>query len=139
MRSIGLIILITVAFTWAAQTRVMQIYMHDGTIESIPCNRLDPDAGITFFDNNLWIKIGVGDRTDPYDPASPTYTNKSILTYCTCRIDSITFVLIGEPDPTPAPQPAPELAKRLSKHQQREVEGVAFKKSGLASVFKATR
>ncbi len=130
MRSIGLIILITVAFTWAeSPPRVMLIHMKDSTA-SVYCSRLDPDVGVTFVDNNMQMKVGIRDIVEPVaDPANPVYV-QSILFFCVSQIDSITFV-----DLVAATAPAPALTKRPAPSNHHSAKRVAFKNSGI----KATR
>ena len=109
MRSIVLIILMAIAFSWADETppppRVMCIYMKDGTIDSIPCSRVDPGEGITFLDNGMKMKVGLADLVNPDFGVWVT----SIRWYCTNIIDSITFPFLGPP-PEPELEPQPESA-----------------------------
>ncbi len=102
MRSIGLIIVIIAAFTWAEETppppRIMNIYMKGGAVESVLCSRLDPDVGVTFVENSTKMKVGVRDLVDP----TIELYDLSTLWFCTSQIDSITFDLIGPP---PEPEP----------------------------------
>lgn len=98
MRIIGLLMLITAAFT-SAQTRVMEIHLKDGTTDSIYCSRLDVDAGITFKKREM--NVGVVDTIHGFPV-------RSVLWFCTGQIDSITFDSIASPPPeefTKSPAP----------------------------------
>ncbi len=102
MRSIGLLILITVAFTWAADTtppptvpHIMLITTRTGT-DSILCSRLDPEVGVTFIDNNMKMKVGILDPDEPFNPDVPVYI-KSNRWYSTSQIISITFAPVAAP------------------------------------------
>jgi hypothetical protein len=104
MRSIGLVILIFVAFSWAEETppppREMIIYMKDGTTTNVLCSRVDPGVGVTFLDNGMRMKVGL---RDAIPNTFPVVYDQSNLWYYTSQIDSITFNLIAPPESSPTP------------------------------------
>jgi hypothetical protein len=100
MRSIGLLLLILVAFTSAEPPppQVMNVYMKDNTAnESFWCSEIDPAVGVTFDRTQMRIEIRI------IDPNTLAETNRYARFFCLSQIDSITFSLAGAQAHAPEP------------------------------------
>ncbi len=75
---------------------VMIIYMKGGYCDSILCSNIDNEVGITF--NKFEMKVPISELVPESYP--PTYI-KSVRTYCSGIIDSITFPLYVPPSTQP--------------------------------------
>ena len=121
MRIIGLIVLLTVVFTWAEEAppppRTMHIYMKDGTIENIACGRIDPTVGVTFVQNGMKMKVGLSVLFDPI--YGTIITPRYDRFFATSLIDSITFTLDNPPAEV-VPEVVPEGEAALSKHSAQK-------------------